>query len=270
MLLAIDSGNTNIKFGVFEGDELRANWRLKTEVGRTSDQYAALLRTLFANEGLSFGDVDAAIVVSSVPAVTPDVLRLARSAFGVDGVHVTPHTDLGIEIAYQPPTDVGADRLVDTVSALHLYGAPCIVVDFGTGTTFNALGAPATPGGLPVYLGGAICPGIGLSLDALYARAAKLSSVELTSPVRAIGNNTARALQSGVIYGFASQVDGLVRRFLEEMGAPDCPVIATGGHATEVIVRETKTITAVEPQLTLRGLHLVHRRLQNRAAAAVV
>ena len=265
MLLAIDSGNTNVKFGVYDGDNLRASWRLRTEVGRTSDQYSALLRTLFADAELSFSDVDGVIVASSVPAATPDILRLARRNFDAEPIHVTPHTDLGIDIAYQPPTDVGADRLVDVVAAIGQYGAPCVVVDFGTATTFNAIVGPREPGGRPIYLGGAICPGIGLSLDALYARAAKLSSVELLSPTCAIGNNTARALQAGVIYGYAAQVDGLVTRILAEIGETPCPVIATGGHATEIIIRETRTIAHVEPELTLRGLRLVYDRLQNRS-----
>jgi len=258
MLLAIDSGNTNIKFGIFDGADLRASWRLRTEVGRTSDQYAALLHTLFGNENFQFGDIDGVIVASSVPAAIPDLQRLSRTAFKREAIHVTPLSDLGLDVAYQPPTDVGADRLIDSLSAVHRYGAPCIVVDFGTGTTFNVIAPPAEPGGRPVYLGGAICPGIGLSLDALYARAAKLSSVELVTPDRAIGNTTARALQAGVLFGFAAQVDGLVSRILTELNAPRCPVIATGGHATELIIRETKTITAVEPQLTLQGLQIAY------------
>lgn len=262
MLLAIDSGNTNIKFGIFDGPDLRANWRLRTEVGRTSDQYAALLHTLFGNENLHFSDIGGVIIASSVPAAIPDLQRLSRTAFKREAIHVTPSSDLGIEVAYQPPTDVGADRLVDSLSALRRYGAPCVVVDFGTGTTFNVVAPPVAAGGRPVYLGGAICPGIGLSLDALYARAAKLSSVELVTPEKAIGNTTARALQSGVLFGFAAQVDGLVSRILAELGIPDCPVIATGGHATELIIRETRTITAVEPQLTLQGLQLAYDLLR--------
>lgn len=259
MLLVIDAGNTNVTFGLYDGETLRTHWRIRTQPGRTADEYAALLNTLFSQQGLSFGDVGGVVLASVVPAVTPDLLRLGRRAFGGEPLRVSGQTDLGIHVAYQPPTDVGADRLVDAVAAVSKYGAPCIVIDFGTATTFNAVAAPEQPGGLPVYLGGAICLGIGVSLDALFARAAKIPPVEIATPPHAIGNNTAHALQSGIVFGYVAQVEGMVARFRSEMGVPDCPVVATGGYSA-LFADETRCITAVDPLLTLDGLRLVYER----------
>ncbi len=264
MLLAIDAGNTNVKFGLFDGESLRAQWRMRPEPGRTADEYAALLFALFAQAGLTFGAITAVAIASVVPQVTPALLRLAREHLGQEPLHITPRTDLGLEIAYQPPGDVGTDRLMDAVAAVARVGAPCIVIDFGTATTFNAVGGPRTPGGLPVYLGGAICLGIGVSLDALFSRAAKIPAIELARPPRAIGDNTVHALQSGIVFGYLSQVQGLVQRFQDEMDAPLCPVVATGGHAADLIAAETSFPMLVDPLLTLTGLRLTHARAQAR------
>lgn len=259
MLLVVDAGNTHTKFGVFEGSALRAQWRFRQERGRTADEYAALLLPLFAQAGLAFEDVTGLALASVVPAVTPDLLRLAETAFTCPVLFVTAATEIGLDIAYQPPGDVGTDRLMDAVAAVDRVGAPCIVIDFGTATTFNAVAAPPVPGGRPVYLGGAICLGIGVSLEALFARAAKIPAVSLARPPRAIGDNTAHALQSGIVFGYLSQVQGFVQRFRQEMNAPHCPVVATGGHAA-LLAAEADFPIIVDPLLTLSGLRLTYER----------
>lgn len=265
MRLVVDAGNTNVTFGLFREKTLTAQWRIRTEAGRTADEYTALLHPLLAQQGLSFGDVSAFALASVVPAATPDLLRLARGTFGVEPLQVTADMDLGLDIAYQPRGDVGADRLVDAVAAIEACGGPCIVIDFGTATTFNAIQSPTAPGGRPVYLGGAICLGIGVSLEALFSRAAKIPSIALAPPPRAIGDNTIHALQSGMIFGYAAQVAGLVARFRDEMNAPDCPVVATGGHAA-LIAEHSPVITLVAPDLTLDGLRLISERGEASAA----
>jgi len=267
MLLVVDAGNTNVKFGAYRGEAIIAQWRLRMDPERTADEYAALLHPLFAQAGLAFSEVGGVALACVVPLAAPALHRLAQQAFGRETLQVTGQTDIGLTVAYQPPDAVGADRLVDAAAAVQKYGAPCIVIDFGTATTFNAIAAPplAHPilgtGGppLPVYLGGAICLGIGVSLDALFAKAAKIPPVSLARPPRAIGDNTSQALQSGIVHGYAALVVGMVGRFRAEMGAPDCPVIATGGHAA-LIAHEADCITAVEPLLTLEGLRLVYLR----------
>ena len=265
MLLVMDAGNSNVTFGAYDGDTLTAYWRIRTEPGRTTDEYAAFLGSLFAQHGRQFGDVTGIALASVVPSATPALRRLSRETFEVDPVEVTASMDLGLEVAYRPPGDVGADRLVDAAAAVHLYGSPCIVIDFGSATTFNAIAAPAAPGGRPVYLGGAIGLGIGLSLDALFAKAAKIPRVELAAPPRTIGDNTVHALQSGIVLGTLLIVEGMVARFRAEMDAPGCPVVATGGFASDLPAQERTTITHVAPHLTLDGLRLVYER--NRTAS---
>lgn len=259
MLLVVDVGNTNVKLGVYQDEALIAQWRLRMDPERTADEYTALLAPLFAQSGLAFCDISGVAAASVVPAATPAVLRFCRHAFGRDPLPITGLTDIGLRVAYDPPDAVGADRLMDAVAAVRKYGAPCVVVDFGTATTFNAIVA-AKPGGdgLPVYLGGAICLGIGVSLEALFSKAAKIPPVTLARPPRAIGDNTPHALQSGIIHGYAALVTGMVARFRAEMDAPECPVIATGGHAA-LIADETDCISVVEPLLTLEGLRLVYQ-----------
>lgn len=264
MLLVIDAGNSNVTFGVYDGPALRAHWRLRTETGRTADEYAAFLGALFAQSGLALAQVTGIALASVVPSATPALKRLAQALFGREALEITAAGDLGLEVAYSPPTDVGTDRLVDAAAAVHKYGAPCIVLDFGSATTFNAVAAPAAPGGLPVYLGGAICLGIGLSLETLFAKAAKIPRVELVLPLRAIGNTTAHALQSGIVLGTLALVDGMVARFRTEMDAPDCPVIATGGFANELLPGAGTSITHLEPNLTLDGLRLLFDRADSR------
>jgi type III pantothenate kinase len=266
MLLAVDVGNTTAKFAIFEGDRPSHLWRLHTDVARTTDEYCGLLGALFAQSGVHAADVEGVVIASVVPNATPAVVRWVTQALKIEPLLVSSDMDLGLSIDYKPASDVGADRLVDAAAAVAKHGAPVIVIDFGTATTFNAIAAPELPDGLPIYKGGAICPGIGLSLDAFFARAAKLSAAadrvrnRLIRPERAIGNNTIGALESGIVFGYAAQVTGMVARFREELSAPDCPVIATGGDAAELIAHESACITAVEPDLTLEGLRIVYDR----------
>ena len=259
----MDAGNSNVTFGVYEGEALLTHWRIRTETGRTQDEYAAFLGALFAQSGLNRAGVTGAALASVVPGATPALKRLAQSAFGVDALEITARSVLGLEVGYSPPGDVGTDRLVDAAAAVHKYGAPCIVLDFGSATTFNAVAAPRQPDGLPVYLGGAICLGIGLSLETLFAKAAKIPRVELAPPPRAIGNNTVHALQSGIVLGTLSLVDGMIARFQAEMDAPGCPVVATGGHASELLFTASTSITHLEPHLTLDGLRLLFDRARD-------
>ncbi len=266
MLLAIDAGNSNIKFAVFDGSEMKALWRIRTEAGRTTDEYTALLSALFAQSDLTIGQISGVAMMSVVPVAVPALQRLSVHTFHQEPLLLSAQSDLGLVVQYQPPNAVGADRLADAVAAVSQYGAPCIVIDFGTATTYNAV----VPGadGIPIYLGGAIAPGIDLFLEGLSTRAAKLFTVEMAKPPHAIGNNTEHALQSGLLFGYVSQVAGMVTRFQEEMQAPGCPVIATGGHAAGLIASESSVITAVEPLLTLTGLRLVYERSQKGIAAS--
>jgi len=260
MLLVIDAGNSNVTFGVYDGGSLRGHWRIRTETGRTHDEYAAFLGALLTQSGFALAQITGVALCSVVPGATPALRRLVAQTLHLAPLEVTALSDLGLEISYEPPGDVGPDRLVDAVAAVHKHGAPCIVLDFGSATTFNAVAAPKEPGGLPVYLGGAICLGIGLSLDTLFSKAAKIPRVELAPPPHAIGNNTAHALRSGIVLGTLSLVEGLVGRFQAEMDASGCPVVATGGFASDLLSAESACITHLEPHLTLDGPRLIFDR----------
>lgn len=246
MLLAIDVGNTNTVLGLFDGDTLTRSWRVTTNASSTADEIALTFRGLL--DGGS--EVSGIAICSTVPAL----LREMRSMLShyhaeVPTVIVEPGTKTGVSILTDNPKEVGADRIVNTLAAHHLYGGPSIVVDFGTSTNLDVVSASGE------FLGGAIAPGIEISLEALSSRAAQLRKVELVKPRSVIGKNTVEALQSGAIYGFAGQVDGLVSRIVEEIGEPTA-VIATGGLAP-VVISESTTITHHEPDLTLIGLRLV-------------
>jgi type III pantothenate kinase len=255
MLLAIDAGNTNVTFALYEGEKRVADWRIRTLANRSADEYSALLSNLFATEGFAFGDVNGAVISSVVPNATADILRLCRDHFDPEPLQISSSLDLGLNVRYRPPGDVGADRLVDAAMALHRYGpAPLVFVDMGTATTFNAVGAPN------LYLGGAICPGLALSWDALYGHAAKLYRVEPVAPPSVLADNTVQALQSGMIYGTASFIDGMVRSIQAEMQAKRCPVILTGGNMTAAIAAACTAVTHTDTNLTLDGLALAYRR----------
>jgi type III pantothenate kinase len=249
MLIAVDAGNTHTVVGLFDGDELADHWRIATNADRTSDEHALLVSQFLAQHGSTFEDVTGVVVSSTVPRLTAVLRTLAERYLRVAPVVLEPGVRSGIAILYENPRQVGPDRIANAVAAWDRYGGPAIMVDFGTATTVDAISAKGE------YLGGAILPGIEISLDALFARAAALSWVELAKPRRVIGKTTAESVQSGVLYGFAAAVDGLVTRFEAELGR--CTVISTGGLA-ELMTPLTSTITEHDPWLTLRGLRLIH------------
>ncbi len=253
MLLALDIGNTNIKFGVFDdahGYSPAATWRVASDRKRMADEYAAMLRNLLELGGYSAPDVSSAAICSGVPPLTPEIVGLCRTYLGIEPVVVGAGVRTGVKVLYDPPRDVGADRIVNAVGALKLYGGPAIIVDFGTGTVFDAVSADAE------YLGGAIAPGITIAADALFHNASQLRRVELRRPDGVIGKNTVHALQSGLVLGYAEMVKGMVARFADELGGQP-KVIGTGGLA-DLIAEEAGVFDAVNQNLTLSGLRIVH------------
>jgi len=252
MLLAIDTGNTHTVLGLFDGDRLAADWRIATRKGETADELGALLRALFAGEGLDPASVDGVIVSSVVPDWNGILAATARRAFGHEALFVAPGVKTGLPILYENPHEVGADRIVNAVAAVHCYGAPVIVLDFGTATTFDVVGPKGE------YLGGVIAPGLGISAEALFQRAARLMRVDVKKPARIIGRTTEESVQSGLFHGYVSLVEGVVRRLRAEL-AVETPVIATGGLAP-VFQAELSFLEAVDPHLTLLGLRLVWER----------
>ncbi len=250
MLLAIDIGNTNIAIGVFEDERLRAAWRLGTDVHKLEDEYASVFLNLLSLKGLAFADIDCAIISSSVPPLVTVFEGLCQRYFEVSPMVVGPGTKTGVRISIDNPREVGADRVVNAAAGHRLYGGPLIVVDFGTATTLDAVSEEGD------YLGGAIAPGIGISAEALFEHAAKLPRVELIRPQKAIGRSSVSAMQSGIIFGYVGLIEGIVVRMRKELGGT-AKVIATGGLA-DVICRETDIVDALEPDLTLVGLRLVH------------
>ncbi|GBD12299.1 Type III pantothenate kinase [bacterium HR24] len=250
MLLALDIGNTNVTAGVFEDARLRRTWRLATDVRREADEYAGLLLTLLQHGGIAPGEIKAAVMCSVVPDLEPVFETVCRSYLGVRPLLVDVGVRTGLRVLYDAPRDVGPDRVADAVAALHLYGAPVIIVDLGTATVFDAVNRDGD------YVGGAIAPGLGIAAEALFQRAARLYRVELTRPRAVIGRNTVAAMQSGIVYGYVALVEGMVARFREELGA-DAKVVATGGYA-HLIAAETRAIDHVNPDLTLVGLRLIY------------
>lgn len=256
MLMAVDIGNTQTVLGLFEGDALRAHWRMATEAHRSPDEVGAASAALFGLRGRHLGDVDAVIVSSVVPDLTPSYRHLAEDILEVPFYQVTSEMELGLENRYDDPSAVGADRIVNAVAASRFYGVPAIIADSGTATTVCAVDA----GG--AYRGGAILPGLYLSLEALASRTAKLPRVDLEEkPPRAIATNTPDSIRSGFIYGYAGAVDALIRRFKDEMGEEgpldNLRVVATGG-LSPVIARYCREIEVLDPDLTLKGLYVLY------------
>ncbi|MER7672120.1 type III pantothenate kinase [Kitasatospora sp. NPDC096128] len=257
MLLTIDVGNTQTTLGLFDGEEVVEHWRISTDPRRTADELAVLLQGLMGNHtAVKEAAVEGLAICSSVPAVLHELREVTRRYYGdVPAVIVEPGVKTGVHVLMDNPKEVGADRIVNALAANHLYGGPCIVVDFGTATTFDAVNARGD------YVGGAIAPGIEISVEALGVRGAQLRKIELARPRNVIGKNTVEGMQSGILYGFAGQVDGLVERMARELAKDpdDVQVIATGGLAP-LVLGEASTIDVHEPWLTLIGLRLVYER----------
>ncbi|MGI6711993.1 MAG: type III pantothenate kinase [Bacillota bacterium] len=255
MLLAIDAGNTNVVLGIYQENKLIEHWRVSTDRQRTSDEYGILLKNLFDFQGHSFEDISAIAIASVVPSLMSALEKMSCSYFGIKPLIIGPGVKTGMPLKFDNPREIGADRIVNAVAAYEIYGGPLIIVDFGTAITFDVVTRYGE------YIGGAIAPGIGISMEALFTRAAKLPRVELIKPNHVITKNTVNGIQAGIIYGFAGQVDGIVKRIKKELG--DEPyVVATGGLA-EVISSESEAIQKVNPWLTLEGLRIIYQKNKN-------
>lgn len=252
LIILVDVGNTNTVFGVQRGGELIEAFRLSSDHERTADEYGALLLPLFARQGFDPVDAEAVVISSVVPPLHTTLDRLAHKFFGQAPLWIEPGVRTGMPIRYDNPTEVGADRIVNAVAARELYGAPVIVVDFGTATTFDVVNAAGE------YSGGIIAPGISISAEALFAHASRLYRVDIRRPPQLVGKTTAGAMQSGIYYGYIGLVDGILERLLAEM--PDTRmVVATGGQA-EMVAEGSRFIRQVDPMLTLVGLRLIYER----------
>jgi len=250
MLLAIDIGNTDTTFGVFEGEKLRATWHMATDIHRMADEYAALLLNLMRQQGLEIANIKAIALCSVVPPLISTFDELFQRYFHIKPLVVGAGVKTGVRIRMDNPREVGADRIVNAAAAHHLYGGPVIVTDLGTATSFDTVSKEGD------YLGGAIAPGITSAAEALFTKAAMLPRVELVRPKRAIGTNTITAMQSGIVFGYVALIEGLVARIQKEL-KEKAKVIATGGYAS-LIAKETKVFDEVNPDLTLIGLRLIY------------
>jgi type III pantothenate kinase len=250
MLLAIDLGNTNLTFGLFEGEKLVHDWRLATRRDSMPDELGISMLQLIRQEGLDAKKVDAVVVASVVPPLNSSLVEAVHRYFGCEPLMVGPGIKSGLKIHYRDPKEVGADRIVAAMAAFRKYGGPLIIIDFGTGTTYDVISREGD------YLGGAIAPGMGISVEALYERSARLQRVELKAPANVIGRTTVESMQAGIIFGFTAQVEGMVARIRKELGE-HAWVIATGGYSS-LIAAETKVIEVVDDRLMLEGLRLIY------------
>lgn len=251
LLLVFDVGNTNIVLGIYEGDRLIKYWRLSTKSNQTVDECGIVMRNLFLHNGLDYREVKDIIISSVVPPIMPTLEEMCRQYFKIEPLVVGPGVKTGMPILYDNPREIGADRVVNAVAGYELYGGPLIIVDFGTATTFCVISAKGE------YMGGAITAGLGIAMEALFQKTAKLPRIELVKPKKVIGRNTVDSMKSGLIYGFIGQVDGLVRRIKAELNC-DAFVVATGGPA-DLIADGSETIKKVDHLLTLEGLKLIYK-----------
>lgn len=252
MLLLFDVGNTNITMGVYREKEIAAHWRIATDRQKTADEYGILLHQLFLTAGLDIKKVKAVAISSVVPPINESLEEMARKYLGLKAFVVGPGVKTGIPIIFDNPKEVGADRIVNAVAAYAKYGGPCIVVDFGTATTYDAISAKGE------YLGGAIAPGIAISTEALFQHAAKLPRIELLKPKKVIGKTTISCMQAGIVYGYIGQIEGIVQRMKKELGG-QAFVVATGGLAS-FFAQETQSINQADPLLTLEGLKMIYEK----------
>ncbi|AST94000.1 MULTISPECIES: type III pantothenate kinase [Sutcliffiella] len=252
MIFVLDVGNTNTVLGVYEKDKLVHHWRIETSRNKTEDEYGMIVKNLLQHVGISFKDFNGIIISSVVPPIMFSLERMCNKYFGINPIVVGPGIKTGLNIKYENPREVGADRIVNAVAAIREYGSPLIIVDFGTASTYCYINEKKQ------YMGGAIAPGIGISTEALYSRAAKLPRIEIARPEGIIGKTTVSAMQAGILYGYVGQVEGIVERMKQE--SKEKPkVIATGGLA-ELIAKESKVIDIVDPFLTLKGLYLIYTK----------
>ncbi|WP_260288348.1 type III pantothenate kinase [Peribacillus aracenensis] len=252
MIFVLDVGNTNTVLGVYDEDILKYHWRIETSRHKTEDEYGMVIKSLLQHEDLSFDQFDGIIISSVVPPIMFALERMCKKYFGIKPLIVGPGIKTGLNIKYENPREVGADRIVNAVAGIQEYGSPLIIVDFGTATTYCYINEDKQ------YMGGAIAPGINISTEALYSKAAKLPRIEISRPEGIIGKNTVSAMQAGILYGYVGQVEGIVNRIKEQSNL-EPTVIATGGLAT-LIANESTVIDVVEPFLTLKGLQLIYKR----------
>ena len=250
MLLAVDVGNTNVTLALFDGEKLVADWRVTSHRERTADEMAVELRQLFELRGFEIGVVDGVVIASVVPTVNPALVEASRRYLKCEPLMVGPGVKTSVRIRYDNPKDVGADRIANALAAYSKYGGPVVVIDFGTAVTYDAINAEGD------YLGGAIAPGVEISLEALVSHTAMLRRVEPVAPDSVIGRNTVASIQSGLVWGFVAQVEGMVHRMVSELGG-SAKVIATGGQAA-LVADLTNVIQATDPLLTLEGLRLIY------------
>lgn len=252
LIFVFDVGNTNIVLGVYNKDKLEHHWRIETNRQKTEDEYGMIVKQLFSCAGLKMSDIKGIIISSVVPPIMYSLEQMCKKYFAINPMVIGPGIKTGLNIKYDNPKEVGADRIVNAVAAIELYGSPLIIVDFGTATTYCYVNEENQ------YMGGAIAPGIGISTEALYTRASKLPRIEIARPKDIIGKNTVTAMQSGILYGYVGQVEGIVARIKEQASA-NPKVVATGGLAS-LIARESVMIDIVDPFLTLKGLNSIYKK----------
>lgn len=258
MILVMDIGNTNLKIGVYNGDELVATWRISTEYTRTADEYGMVLYDLLATKNVSFSDVSGIIISSVAPSLNYTIEHMCFYYTGIKPIIVDSETATGLKIGYDNPSELGSDRIVDATAGYHLYGGPVIVIDFGSATTFNGVSADGE------YIGGAIAPGIKTAMESLVMTAAKLPRIELTKPESVIGTNTKSCMQSGTVYGYTGLVDYIVKKMKKDKRLTGAKVIATGG-LSELIDNSEKIIDKIDRALAIKGLKIIYDLCEKKA-----